>query len=204
MSIDLLFLLFIIFFAIVGYVRGFINQAISVAMILSVIFFAKPLADWLKYDSGWKWLGASSELIVWGVSAFSILLMGMAIHGLILLIRKTPGLSPADHWVGLAFGALKGVLIVLLLGTVYLTLPEESRARFADLERDAKKSVFISISQNLADWEAVSSFRALRQAREKMKIAESDFDLFDNNEIVPEAIRPQKKSERKTPWIVPE
>lgn len=203
MYIDLLFLLLIIFFAIVGYIRGFINQVISILFILSVIFFAKPLGDWLKYSSGWKWFAKAPEIVAWGVTAFSFFLIWVGIHALIRAIKKNPELSPPDRWIGLCLGFLKGSLVVLILGIIFQTLPEDSRAQFRDLDRDSKKSIFLSMSSGLLKWDGVSTFDSLSEVQQRLNPREITNDLMDQAEeaILPEVQAPlQKKSERPVPW----
>lgn len=200
MTIDLLFLLFIVFFAVLGYIRGFLHQIMSLILVISIILFAKPLADWIKYSSGWKWFQHSSELLLFALVAFSFLLLSLGIHGLIVLIKRTPGLSPIDRWLGTGLGAFKGLVLVLLLGAIYYTLPDDSRSQFADLDRDAQKSVFMSMSKGMLSWESIPSFKALNEAKKKLDPEEIEMRIMDRADDILPDIKPMKKSERPLPW----
>ena len=188
-----MFLLLIIFFAIVGYIRGFINQVISILFILSVIFFAKPMGDWLKYSSGWAWFARAPELVAWGVSTFVLFLSWMSIRSLIHAIKKSTELSPADRWVGVALGFLKGSLVVLVLGALFQTLPETSRAQFRDFDKDSKRSLVLAMSQNLLKWEGISSFNSLSEVQQRLSPQEIEFDMIDRAEETTGQIIPWKK-----------
>jgi uncharacterized membrane protein required for colicin V production len=209
MYIDLLFLTVIIFFGIVGYIRGFLNQLLSVLLILAILLFAQPLADWLKFDSGYRWTQKAPLMMLWALSAFSFFLAFLGLGALIRAIRKTEGLMPFDHWMGLGFGFVKGFMIALIMGVLFLTLPDSSRAQFADLNRDARDSVMMSASAKVMGWESLSSFKSLKGIQSKLQPEEVELEevgrkLFDAPADQPretsEVDSPSRTTQRPTPW----
>ncbi len=206
---DLLFLTVIIFFGIVGYIRGFLNQLLSVLLILTIILFAQPLADWLKFDSGYRWIQKAPLMMLWVLSAFSFFLAFLGLGALIRAIRKTEGLMPFDHWVGLGFGLVKGFILALIMGVLFLTLPESSRAQFADLNRDSQDSIMISASAQVMSWESLSSFKSLKGIQSKLQPEEVELEevgrkLFETPQDQPdrtsEVESPSKPAHRASPW----
>ncbi len=212
MYIDIFFLLLILFFMIVGYFRGLTNQLISVAIIFSFVFFAKPLADWLKYDSGWTWFRMAPDLVAWGFSAFAILLLWMSVSAIINMIKKAPGLTPLDHWLGVGLGGLKGMLIVLMMGVIIQTLPEATRVEFPDLERDTKKSVFLTVSRAIGGWDSLSTFKSLGYIQRRLETRSEvplDFEVIDRaqkslkqsfNAPAPREIEVESTPGASAPW----
>src|SRR4051794_24787947 len=111
MYFDLLLLFLIFIFAIYGLIQGFVKQLISLLCLLSIIFFAQPLATWLKTGSGWTWFKSAPPLSLFGMSCIFILLLFMATGGIVHYAKKNPFLSPADRWIGAAFGTIKGMTL---------------------------------------------------------------------------------------------
>lgn len=212
MYIDLLFITLIIFFGIVGYIKGFLNQVLSVLLILTVIFFAKPLADWLKYDSGYSWFQKAPALMLWATSAFFFFLATVGIGALIRAIKKSQGLMPFDHWMGLTLGVVKGFIFMVALGVFFLTLPEDSRAQFADLNGDSRKSYLMKVSESVMEWDSLASIKSLKQIQNKMEADEVELekvgrDLFEQSSREPEQIISEKDERsapsRPIPWKKP-
>jgi len=201
MYIDLLFLLLIVVFCIVGYIRGFINQVISVLMLLSVLFFAKPLADWLKYSTGWSWFQKAPMLVDWGIAAVMICLLWVGIGSIVNVLKKTPGVTPVDRWIGVCLGFVKGVLVILAVGVIYQTLPEDSRAQFDELHKNAKKSIFLSMSRGMISWDSVNNFDSLNEIQQKMSPQEIRLKVIKElSDDFPIETPTMKKSERPLPW----
>jgi len=209
MYIDLLFIVLIIFFGIVGYLRGFLNQLLSILLILTIIFLAKPLADWLRFDSGWLWFQKAPLLLLWAMSSFVFYLTFLGIGALIRAIKKSHGLMPFDHWMGLGLGLVKGSVLMILVGALFLTLPEESRSQFSDINRDAKNSVSLKVSDGVLSLESLSSFRALQSIQNKLSVEEVQMEeagrkLFEAppQEEAPVASSQNevKPAQRPSPW----
>ena len=209
MYIDLLFLVLIVFFGIVGYIKGFLNQLLSVLLILTIIFLAKPLADWLRFDSGWSWFQRAPLLLLWATSAFVFYLTFLGIGALIRAIKKTHGLMPFDHWMGLALGLVKGSVLMILMGVLFLTLPEESRSQFSDISRDAENSMSLQVSEGVMSFESLASFRSLHNIQNKLSVEEVQLEeagrkLFEapaRDEAPTASTQTEvKPTQRPSPW----
>jgi hypothetical protein len=116
---------------------------------------------------------------------------------------------PFDHWMGLGFGLVKGFIIALIMGVLFLTLPDSSRAQFADLNRDARDSVMISASAKVMSWESLSSFKSLKSIQSKLQPEEVELEevgrkLFDAPTDQPqetsEVDSPSRATQRSAPW----
>ena len=101
---------------IVGFVRGFVKEAISIATLLVAIWGALYFGPVVGEFSE-SWLGAA-ELRVWfgRILVFAIVLSvgGLLGWGVSKLVRLSV-LSGIDRLLGSAFGALRGILLVALL-----------------------------------------------------------------------------------------
>lgn len=114
--IDIGIVILILLSAIVGFVRGFVREAISLATWIAAIavafIFFERLADRLPFN-------ISNDLARLGIS-FVLLFLGVLILGSIInfLFNKAVhaiGLGGADRVLGGAFGVLRGALVVTLL-----------------------------------------------------------------------------------------
>lgn len=185
MYIDLLLLFVILLFGILGFVQGFIRQLLTVLMFISIILFAHPLALWLKSGSHWSWFERSPLIVNWGIAALFIALIFMMIHGVVVLARKRPFLSPMDRWLGLGLGCVKGVLVALVLTATYQILPEASQEKFEELHHDTKESMFMQASRSAMGWNWIPLTSDLREVQ---------LDLQDD-------LRSAKKAPaRQKPW----
>jgi membrane protein required for colicin V production len=102
--------------AIIGFVRGFVREALSlttwVAAIVLAFFFADKLATMLPFN-------IANDLVRLGVS-FLLIFIGVLVLGSLLnfLLAKAIsaiGLGGVDRILGGAFGVLRGGLIVTLI-----------------------------------------------------------------------------------------
>lgn len=127
-ALDIIVFLVVFGAAALGYVRGFVTEALSLlAWVLAVIaleFLHAPATDWLAAPVGTR--GGAAVLafaIVFGVTFIGGRLVARAIG------RRTreSALGAFDRVLGIGFGALKGlvmatVLYLLLVTLVYDTL----------------------------------------------------------------------------------
>lgn len=97
----------------ISVIRGFVREALSlitwITAIGAAVMFTSQGADWLvgRVDSQSLRLMISFAVIFLGV-----LLLGSLFSYVIGLAVKKTGLSGADRLIGLAFGLLRGMLIV--------------------------------------------------------------------------------------------
>jgi uncharacterized membrane protein required for colicin V production len=167
--------------ALMGYVHGFIRQILSLLSLICIVFFASPMALWLKQSSEWEWAETSPQLFLWGMSSLLIVLSFMGVGGIIALIKKGSGLSPSDRWIGCALGGVKGVILALLLALGATLLPEHSKAHFREFHADLNDSIFVKISSPLAR-SSLSTFRSLREIKEHLKVPEKATSNFGHGD----------------------
>jgi membrane protein required for colicin V production len=144
--IDILIAIALIFSVIVGIVRGFVKEAISITALLLAIWAALTFGPSVGEISD-SWL-SSQELQNWfgRILVFVLILAvgGLVGWGLSKLVRLSV-LSGIDRLVGGMFGAARGVLFVALFILA---------GDFAGFSNDSwwKKSKFIPYFEKVADW----------------------------------------------------
>ncbi len=132
MSADLLDLgifILVLLSLIIGLVRGFVREIVSLATWVAAIAFAllyvKPLSLQLPFalQSEVARLGVAFAIIFFGV-----LVLGMIVNFLFSTAVSSIGLGGVDHFFGGVFGALRGGLIVTLAVILLslTTLPVQS------------------------------------------------------------------------------
>lgn len=134
--------------AIIGFARGFVREAISLATwvgaIILALMFAQQLADHLPIEIDNKTVKA----IVAGVVIFTlVLIVGSLINFFLSRIISFIGLDAIDRILGGAFGVVRGMLIIALV-VLLLTLGFTSIT-----EMDIwKSSQFIPKFEEAAQW----------------------------------------------------
>jgi membrane protein required for colicin V production len=116
---DIAVLAFVGFGAIFGFIRGFVQEILALAAWVFVIFairlFHTPLTAWLEPH-----LGSGS-----GAAVLAFVLLLAVPFAAVKLVAKWAGsksrasvLGPFDRVLGLGFGAVKGVVVVVLAFSV--------------------------------------------------------------------------------------
>lgn len=114
--LDVGIIILIVLSAIIGLIRGFVKEALSLATWVAAFAFAliyvKPLAEALPF-------AVQSEVarmgIAFAIIFFSVLVIGAIINHLLSSAVSSIGLGGVDHVLGGAFGVLRGGLIITLL-----------------------------------------------------------------------------------------
>ncbi len=144
--IDILIAIVLIFSVIVGVVRGFVKEAISITALLLAIWAALNLGPGVGEISE-SWL-SSKELQTWfgRILVFVLILAigGLIGWGLAKLVRLSV-LSGIDRLIGGFFGAAPGVLFVALFILA---------AEFAEFDNDSwwTKSKLLPHFEVVAEW----------------------------------------------------
>ena len=168
MYTDLLLLILIGVFAILGFVRGFVHQVISLAVYLCIVLFSVPLAHDLKWSSAVDIFRHSPLFILWVGVSLSLIFMGFLIRFIIESALKRKILRPIDRWLGFFLGAVKGVFVACVISVCIQILPENIKDRFRDFNSDVQQSKAVEASSNLLDWKFISSIKILDQIRTKL------------------------------------
>ncbi len=112
----------------IGLIRGFLREVLSliayIAAFVAAIWWGPVATTWIENFI----LNDLFKILIAYGSVFIITLLLIGLLNILLgaLIDRT-GLTPADHGLGLVFGTLRGVILVLaLVGLAgYTQLPEE-------------------------------------------------------------------------------
>lgn len=143
---DLVILGVILLSIIIGLWRGFVREALSLvtwgAAILFALLYCTEVSQYL-YDD----IQAPAMRILAGFATifFSVIIVGTILSKIFSGIIKKTGLSGADRVIGIAFGALRGVLVVALLIAV---------ANLIHLNREPawEQSVLVPKFAAMVDW----------------------------------------------------
>ncbi len=141
-----------------GLLRGFIKEALSLiaygVAFLAAIWWGPRVTSWLSpyIENDLLRTGAAYGAVFIVV----LLLVGLLNVTLATLIQKT-GLTPADHGLGGLFGLLRGALIVLVLVALagYTDLPREpwwTQARLSSAAVQGVQKVRQWLPPSLAQW----------------------------------------------------
>jgi len=133
---DVLILLVLLGSTLIGVLRGFVREAVSVAFWVLAIWAAwrfgsivEPHLGGLLADAAVApWVGRLVVLVL-------VLLLGWVVGTLLSYFTRTMGLGPLDRVIGLLFGIVRGMVLVglLVIGGELLHLNSEEwwgRSRF--------------------------------------------------------------------------
>ncbi|PID90387.1 MAG: colicin V production CvpA [Bacteroidetes bacterium] len=160
---DIIILVVLAFFGIMGFRKGFVDQVLSIVAILVGIWATIHLSDVvaaklteqfdLSNDHMWAW----SFLVTFGMAVGLVFLAGR----LVTKLLEAVSLGIINRLVGLAFGLVKGVLIVsvvLVALTLVRVVDEEPEGKLIGPVRSVASLVFPSIRDytvtTIREWEA--------------------------------------------------
>lgn len=143
--VDYLFIAIVLVSVLLGALRGFIREALSLltwilAFVLALGYgpsLAPRLSGWIEFP---EVRTIAADVLVF----FGVLLVGAIVIRLVSLLIRGAGLAPADRMLGSGFGLLRGVFIVIAVVML---------AGLGTLQQEPwwKQSVLVPQVQPLAD-----------------------------------------------------
>lgn len=167
--------------ALISLMRGFVREAMSLAAWVAAYLFAKafyePASLWLEphIDTNSLRLG-----VAWAALFVGVLVVAGIINHLIGKMFDKAGLSGIDRLLGMAFGALRGVLIVAL---IVLGLKQ-----FTPLPKDKwwGESTLIPHMETIAQWSYDKLGEVVPELKDDEPPSDSDQKL---DELKKEAVK---------------
>lgn len=130
--VDAVFLAIVVVSMIVGLVRGFMFEVLSLAGWLVAYIAAQLFTPW---TAAWLPVGEPGSLLKHGAAFVCTFVAALVVWGLAsrlmrMLIRSTP-LSGVDRMLGAGFGFLRALVVLLAIATVVALSPASSSPAWA-------------------------------------------------------------------------
>jgi membrane protein required for colicin V production len=130
----------------IGVLRGFVREAVSVAFWILAIWLSWKLGRWVEPHLGG--LLADPSVAPWAgrlVILVLVLLLGWIVGMLLGYLTRSLGLGPMDRILGLLFGVVRGMVLVglLIIGGELLHMNNEEWWR---------QSKLVPYGESVGDW----------------------------------------------------
>ena len=159
MYLDLLLLIFVLTFGLFGFIKGFIYQLFSLAILAGIVLGAEPLTSWIEMHFDW----GLPRFVLWGLCAFVILMTGWLLRFSSLRFVQRGPVNAINRWLGFGVGLLKGFVIILFIGMAIRVLPEKTWDQLGSARSELNSSQLLKASADILKWEGIPIVAQLRQ-----------------------------------------
>lgn len=156
-SLDIAVCVVVVGLIVLGYIRGFVRQLLSIAGLVAALaaayFFYEAGAEWIKayvpletiqsYDKYRVWVeGLRLDVYFYNAVAFLLIFwlvrLGLAVAGgLLHLITLVPGLHAMNKWSGALLGLAEGLVLTIITLHVLTIVPSDGVQGTLDQSRIA-------------------------------------------------------------------